>query len=207
MRTQQIILHESGVTNVTDPLAGRYYMEWLTSEMEKKAYEILDQIDAMGGFVKVYESGWLREQIAEESRMDAHDRGVRSLAKEFSNAGMEVIFTRYGLPEEIVSMAIQEAADVIEVSSSTGGHLYVAQAIRERLNSEGIDDIKVIFGGIIPNQDIPKMKKAGVDAIFGPGSSLEQIIGEIDRKKSWEGGLGENPSTEGFFPITMIILR
>ncbi len=67
LRTQQIVLHESGVTQVTDPLAGSYYMEWLTGEMEKKAYEILDRIEGMGGFVKAYEKGWLREQIAEEA--------------------------------------------------------------------------------------------------------------------------------------------
>jgi len=72
LRTQQIIQHESGVTRVTDPLAGSYYMEWLTNEMEKRAYEILDKIDAMGGFIKAYETGWLREQIAEEASKWRH---------------------------------------------------------------------------------------------------------------------------------------
>lgn len=67
LRTQQIILHESGVAKVSDPLGGSYYVEALTNEMEKKAYTILDQIEAMGGFVKAYEKGWLREQIAEEA--------------------------------------------------------------------------------------------------------------------------------------------
>lgn len=114
-----------------------------------------------------------------KSRMDAHDRGVRYVAKELSNAGMEVIFTRYGLPEEIISMAVQEAADVIGVSCSTGGHLYLAERIRDFLDEKGLEDIKVIFGGIIPDQDIPRMKEKGVVEVFGPGASLQEIIQAI----------------------------
>ena len=114
-----------------------------------------------------------------KSRMDAHDRGVRYVAKELSNSGMEVIFTRYGLPEEIVNMAIQEAVDVIGVSCSTGGHLYVAERVQHCLDKEGINDIKVIFGGIIPDLDIPRMKEKGVAAIFGPGSSFHEIVQAI----------------------------
>jgi len=72
LRTQQIILHESGVTKVSDPLAGSYYLEWLTNKMEEEAYKIMKQIEAMGGFVKAYESGWLREQIAEEAEKWRH---------------------------------------------------------------------------------------------------------------------------------------
>ncbi len=72
LRTQQIIMQESGVTKVTDPLAGSYYVEWLTNEMEKSAYTILDKIENMGGFIKAYESGWLREQIADEAAKWRH---------------------------------------------------------------------------------------------------------------------------------------
>ncbi len=111
-----------------------------------------------------------------KSRMDAHDRGVRYVAMELSHAGMEVIFTRYRLPDEIVDTAIQEAVDVIGVSCSTGGHLFVAERIQHYLDKEEIENIKVIFGGIIPDLDIAKMKKRGVAAIFGPGSSIEEII-------------------------------
>lgn len=111
-----------------------------------------------------------------KSRIDAHDRGVRFVAKELRDAGMEVIFTRYRLPEEIVIVAIQEAVDVIGVSCSTGGHLYVAETIQQCLVKEGIQDIKVIFGGIISDLDIPRMKALGVAAIFGPGSSVREII-------------------------------
>ena len=114
-----------------------------------------------------------------KSRIDAHDRGVRYVAKELRDAGMEVIFTRYRLPEEIVMTAIQEAVEVIGVSCSTGGHLYVAERVQQELSKTGGEEIKVIFGGIIPDLDIPKMKKMGVAAIFGPGSSAEQIIRTI----------------------------
>ena len=114
-----------------------------------------------------------------KSRIDGHDRGVRYVAKELRDAGMEVIFTRYRLPEEIVMTAIQEAVDVIGVSSSTGGHLYVAERIQQEFTKVGGEEIKVIFGGIIPDLDIPKMKKKGVAAIFGPGSSIQEIIETI----------------------------
>ena len=114
-----------------------------------------------------------------KSRMEGHDRGVRYVAKELRDAGMEVIFTRYRLPEEIVMTAIQEAVDVIGVSCSTGGHLYVAERIQQEFTKVGGEEIKVIFGGIIPDLDIPKMKKKGVAAIFGPGSSIEEIIQTI----------------------------
>lgn len=116
-----------------------------------------------------------------KSRMDAHDRGLRYVAKELSLAGMEVILTRYGLPEEIVRVAVQEAVDVIGVSCSTGGHLYVAETIQESLRREEAEGVKVIFGGIIPDQDIPKMKNHGVVAVFGPGSTIEEILEPISR--------------------------
>lgn len=116
-----------------------------------------------------------------KSRMDAHDRGLRYVAKLLSLAGMEVILTRYRLPEEIVTVAVQEAVDVIGVSCSTGGHLYVAETIQESLRREEAEGAKVIFGGIIPDQDIPRMKNLGVIAVFGPGSSVEEILELISR--------------------------
>lgn len=115
-----------------------------------------------------------------KSRMDAHDRGVRNLALELSHAGVEVILTRYRLPSEIVSTAIQEAVDVIGVSCSTGGHLYIAETIRNGLKEKRIRDIKVIFGGIIPESDLPSMKKLGVSAVFGPGCSMTDIMRAIE---------------------------
>jgi methylmalonyl-CoA mutase C-terminal domain/subunit len=114
-----------------------------------------------------------------KSRMDAHDRGIRYVAKELSNVGMEVIFTRYGLPDEIVRSAVQESVDIIGVSCSTGGHLYVAEVIQDCFEKEGLPGIKLIFGGVIPESDIPEMKNRGVAAIFGPGASVKEIIQAI----------------------------
>ncbi len=114
-----------------------------------------------------------------KSRMDAHDRGIRYVAKELSNAGMEVIFTRYGLPDEIVRSAVQESVDIIGVSCSTGGHLYVAEVIQDCFEKEGLQGIKLIFGGVIPESDMPEMKNRGVAAIFGPGASVKEIIQAI----------------------------
>ena len=111
-----------------------------------------------------------------KSRMDAHDRGSRYVAKELSNAGMEVVFTRYGLPDEIVRTAIQESSDVIGVSCSTGAHLYIAEVIQNCFEKEGDHGIRLIFGGVIPESDLPEMQKRGVEAIFGPGSSVKEII-------------------------------
>lgn len=114
-----------------------------------------------------------------KSRMDAHDRGIRYVAKELSNAGMEVIFTRYGLPDEIVPAAIQESSDVIGVSCSTGGHLYVAEVIQNCFEKERVHGIRVVFGGVIPQSDLPAMQIRSVEAIFGPGSSIKEIIRAI----------------------------
>jgi methylmalonyl-CoA mutase C-terminal domain/subunit len=114
-----------------------------------------------------------------KSRMDAHDRGIRYVAKELSNAGMEVILTRYGLPDEIVRSAVQESVDVIGVSCSTGGHLYVAEVIQNCQEKERFHGIKLIFGGVIPQSDLAAMKSRGVAAVFGPGSSVKEIIQAI----------------------------
>jgi len=114
-----------------------------------------------------------------KSRMDAHDRGVRLVARELSRAGIETIFTRYALAEEIVETAIQEAVDVIGVSCSTGGHIHVAERIQEGLEARRIKDIKTIIGGIIPDLDAPRLKSLGVIAIFGPGSSIKEVLSTI----------------------------
>ncbi len=114
-----------------------------------------------------------------KSRMDAHDRGVRYVARELSKAGIETIFTRYALPEEIAETAIQEAVDGIGVSCSTGGHLHVAEKIQEGLEAQKVRDIKLIFGGIIPDLDGPKLKSLGVTSIFGPGSAIKEILQTI----------------------------
>jgi methylmalonyl-CoA mutase N-terminal domain/subunit len=110
LRTQQIIQHESAVTKVSDPLAGSYYLEWLTDEMEKRAYGLIDQIEQMGGFIKAYESGWLREQIADEAarwrnRVDAGEEVVVGL-NSYQEDDQSIEVPVFEIDEEIEQRAI-----------------------------------------------------------------------------------------------------
>jgi methylmalonyl-CoA mutase C-terminal domain/subunit len=108
--------------------------------------------------------------------MDAHDRGVRYLATKLREAGMEVIFTNFLEPSEIVDAAIQEDVDVVGVSSSVEGHLPVARVLTRRLAELGRADVLVLFGGVIPERDFPAMRELGVKGIFGPGSPADAVI-------------------------------
>jgi methylmalonyl-CoA mutase C-terminal domain/subunit len=109
--------------------------------------------------------------------LDGHDRGVKYLARVFMEAGMEVIYT--GLrqtPEMVVETALQEAADVVGLSSLSGVHNYFFPRVMELLRQKAMNDVAVIGGGIIPNEDIAQLKEVGVAEIFGPGTSSEEIV-------------------------------
>jgi len=108
--------------------------------------------------------------------MDAHDRGVRYLATKLRESGMEVIFMNFFEPKDILNAAIQEDVDVVGISSSVEGHLPVAREVTESLRQSGKQDVLVVFGGVIPERDVEKMKEMGVKGIFGPGSSAESIV-------------------------------
>ena len=108
--------------------------------------------------------------------MDAHDRGVRYLATQLREAGMEVIFINFLEPSEIVDAAIQEDVDVVGVSSSVEGHLPVARELTRRLAAQGRADVLVLFGGVIPERDFPAMRELGVEGVFGPGSTADSVI-------------------------------
>jgi methylmalonyl-CoA mutase C-terminal domain/subunit len=110
-----------------------------------------------------------------KSTMDAHDRGVRYLATKMREAGMEVIFISFFEPKEIIDTAIQEDVDVVGISSSSEGHIPVARETIKGLKAAGKDDVLVIFGGVIPDRDHAPMKALGVSAIFGPGSSADDL--------------------------------
>lgn len=112
--------------------------------------------------------------------LDGHDRGVKVLALALRDAGMEVIYT--GLrqtPEQIAAAAIQEDVDVIGLSCLSGAHLYLFPRVVELLREQGGDDIMVIGGGIIPESDVAELKAKGTQEIFGPGSSLAEIVAYI----------------------------
>ncbi len=109
--------------------------------------------------------------------LDSHDRGAKVVARALRDAGMEVIYT--GLrqtPEQIVQTALQEDVDVIGLSILSGAHKALFPRIMELLRQEGLMDIMVFAGGIIPEEDIKEMKKLGVKEIFGPGTPTEKII-------------------------------
>lgn len=117
--------------------------------------------------------------------LDGHDRGAKLLARVFAEAGMEVVYT--GLrqtPEMIVDAALQEDADVVGLSSLSGVHNYFFPRVVELLKEKGLDDVLVVGGGIIPEEDIAGLRKAGVAAIFGPGTRTDDIIKFIEDKIS-----------------------
>ena len=109
--------------------------------------------------------------------LDGHDRGAKIVARALRDAGMEVIYT--GLrqtPTMIVETAIQEDVDCIGLSILSGAHMALFPRVMELLKKEDVDDIIVVGGGIIPEDDISELKKAGISEIFGPGTPLEEIV-------------------------------
>ncbi len=109
--------------------------------------------------------------------LDGHDRGAKIVARALRDAGMEVIYT--GLrqtPEMIVNAALDEGVHCIGLSILSGAHNALFPKIMELLKKEGIEDILVVGGGIIPEDDIPELKKAGIAAVFGPGTPLDEIV-------------------------------
>jgi methylmalonyl-CoA mutase C-terminal domain/subunit len=109
--------------------------------------------------------------------LDGHDRGVKIVARAYRDAGFEVIYTGlHQTPEQIVNTALQEDVDLIGLSCLSGAHMYLLPRVVELLKENKVEDIIVIVGGIIPKEDIPKLKKMGIKEIFLPGSSLSEII-------------------------------
>ena len=109
--------------------------------------------------------------------LDGHDRGARVLARCFRDAGFEVIYTGcHQSPEQIAAAAIQEDVDLVGLSCLSGAHRYLFPRVVELLRKQGADDITVIGGGIIPDQDFAPLKAAGIKAIFTPGARLDAIV-------------------------------
>jgi methylmalonyl-CoA mutase C-terminal domain/subunit len=108
--------------------------------------------------------------------LDGHDRGAKVLANSFRDAGMEVIYL--GLrqtPEMIVSAAVQEDADIIALSILSGAHMTIFPRVLELMQAEGLTDVLLTGGGIIPEADMAELNKMGVGRLFGPGAGLEEI--------------------------------
>jgi len=141
----------------------------------------------------------MRQRAASEKRkirilvakpgLDGHDRGVLVLARAFRDAGMEVIYI--GLlptPEQVARMAVDEDVDVVALSLLNGAHMTAFPQVKKLLDKYGGKDIVVIGGGIIPDEDKPKLEKLGISGLYGPGTSLEEIIVHIKdrvKKERW----------------------
>ena len=112
--------------------------------------------------------------------LDGHDRGVKVVARALRDAGMEVIYP--GLrqtPDMIAEAALQEDANVVGLSILSGAHMALVPRIVERLRESGLDDVLVLVGGIIPDEDVPALLASGVSAIFGPGTHTNAIVEHI----------------------------
>lgn len=115
--------------------------------------------------------------------LDGHDRGAKVIAQALRDGGMEVIYT--GLrqtPEQIVEAALQEDVQVVALSSLSGAHLHLFQPVVEGLRQQNAGDVLVLGGGVIPDEDIPELKSAGIIEIFGPGTPTTQVIDFIKAK-------------------------
>lgn len=109
--------------------------------------------------------------------LDGHDRGAKVVARGFRDAGFEVVYTGlHQTPEQIANAAIQEDVDLVGLSCLSGAHLYLFLEVVRLLKEKGAGDITVIGGGIIPTDDIPKLKEGGIKEVFLPGVPLNKII-------------------------------
>ena len=121
----------------------------------------------------------LRVLIAKPG-LDGHDRGAKIVARALRDAGMEVIYTGIRqTPEMIAVAALQEDVDVVGLSLHSGAHLELFPAVLAALRAQGLGEVPVVAGGIIPAADIPRLREAGVYAVFGPGTPLADVIGAV----------------------------
>ena len=124
--------------------------------------------------------------------LDGHDRGAKVVARGYRDAGFEVIYTGlHQTPEQIVNAAIQEDVDLVGLSCLSGAHMYLFTKVVEQLREAGADDITVIGGGIIPEEDIPRLKESGIREVFLPGTPLDEIIKRTRRQSRLTEGEDE----------------
>ncbi len=113
--------------------------------------------------------------------LDGHDRGAKVTALALRDAGMEIIYTGlHQTVEQIVRTAVQEAVDVVGLSIMSGAHLPICRKLLERMKNEGLQEIPVVVGGVIPKQDIPKLRELGIAGVFPGGTPFDEIISGIN---------------------------
>ena len=121
-------------------------------------------------------SGRIRVVVAKPG-LDGHDRGAKVVARALRDAGMEVVYTGlHQTPEQIVETALQEDADAVGLSILSGAHMTLFARVVELLQSKGATDVLVFGGGIIPEEDIPKLAELGVAKVFTPGATTHEIV-------------------------------
>lgn len=117
--------------------------------------------------------------------LDGHDRGAKVVARALRDAGMEVIYTGIRqTPDMIVEAAIQEDVDVVGLSILSGAHLELFPLVVNRLKEKGIQDMMLLAGGIIPEDDVPALEKMGIKGVFGPGTPTREIVNFITKNIS-----------------------
>jgi methylmalonyl-CoA mutase C-terminal domain/subunit len=121
--------------------------------------------------------------IVAKPGLDGHDRGAKVVARALRDAGFEVIYTGlHQTPEQIVETAIQEDADVIGMSCHSGAHMTLFPRVTALLAEQGVDDIVVFGGGVIPVEDVPALEAAGIEKIYGPGASTADIVSWLNER-------------------------
>jgi len=112
--------------------------------------------------------------------LDGHDRGAKVIARALRDAGMEVVYTGIRqTPEMIAEAALQEDVDVVGMSILSGAHMALFPRVMDLLHQNGMDDVLVVVGGIIPDEDMAALKAMGIRGVFGPGTPTDQIVGFI----------------------------
>ena len=114
--------------------------------------------------------------------LDGHDRGAKVVARALRDAGMEVIYTGlHQTAEMVVDTAVQEDVDVVGLSLLSGAHMTLFVDVARLLKKKGMGDVIIVAGGIIPEEDIPKLKKEGITGVFGPGTNCDEIVNFIKK--------------------------
>ena len=114
--------------------------------------------------------------------LDGHDLGIKAVARALRDDGMEVVYLGINVtPQIVVSAAIQESVDVLGISCLSGSHMMLCEKICTLLAENDLDDLKFVVGGIIPDSDVESLKKLGVDAVFGTGTPMREIVDIVNR--------------------------
>jgi methylmalonyl-CoA mutase C-terminal domain/subunit len=117
--------------------------------------------------------------------LDGHDRGAKVIARALRDAGMEVVYTGIRqTPEMIAEAALQEDVDVVGMSILSGAHMALFPKVMDLLREYGMDDVLIVAGGIIPDEDVPVLNEMGIRGIFGPGTSTDEIVAFIRENAS-----------------------